>query len=170
MLGEIAEIVRREKSADHAAGPVAAADDLPYPLQGLVHVAVDLFAGVIHRGEVTARDEGNLIAELMLVLRDLFPDILIVPPFVTQGEPRQRPGHPAAGKAFCECLAHGTHPGQRVKIPFVTAVIAVTAHFDLVDPDHRVECQEPLAHEFGKRRFGSMGFIRPRAQAAAFET
>ena len=152
LLGEIAQVLGGQESADHTFGPVPAAHHFRHQLQPVMQIAVHLLAAVMHGREIGAGNESHLIPVFLLILHHLGADGAIVLPRILQGQPTEGPRHACARKGPFQMVPQGMHGLGRVQLRLVRPKIAVTGHLDLVDPYDADEGEKAVASECGRLR------------------
>ena len=119
--GKESLILRIHEAGYKALGAVSAADHCRNLCQRLVNCLPVLFAGVVHRREIAAGNESDLVAVLFVIRGQQSPRILVLLAIVLQGQPADRPGHFAVGAAGCKGISTRADALRAIIADFVFA-------------------------------------------------
>ena len=118
------------------------ADHVP---QRLVNGLLVVLARVVHRREIAAGDEGDLVTVAVVIGGQQPPRIFVLLAIVVECEPADGPRHPAAGTTSLEGFPPGSYMGRSVVGRFVLADRVSGRDLDLVHAHNRNVSEEPAA-------------------------
>ena len=165
--GEEALVLRIHKARDQALRTISVAHHFGDQLKCLVNRRSVVFAGVIHRREIAAGNEGDLIAVSFVIRSEQASCIFVLLPGVVQRQPTDRPGHPAVGTASRKGFPPRADMVRAIVRCLIFADRAVGSHLDLVyaydrDVGHKSALQSRFAravseHSSSRRRTRQRG-------------